>query len=397
MSDILPRRNLPPEAEPWGRGIQKLLTDLLKDVAKTQSAATANQARHAGILGAVAGQAKVIATQTDVIDGHEAILLPVAAPEAPTPPSLTSQRGSITAVWDGELVNDEGVSAPPTTGFKEVFAEIAEADSATPETIWTRVGQPLTDAGDTVITDLPVGARRWVRFVAASNSGLTSRASADASIVVTGVATEDLDESVAGAISDAKSAADTATSDALEAAQKAEQALSQVEKTIQTSLDEYFVSSSSTTPPPAGAAWSSDTPDWTPGEYVWRRTKNTHIDGSISYSSPAVITGADGAPGEDAVLLRIFSTRGTAFKNNAISTTLYVVVYAGARQITTLTDLRAELGTTAFLEWRWRRSQDSEFGVISSADPRLSLGGFALTISPAEVDQQTLFECHLRT
>ncbi|NHI16873.1 hypothetical protein [Microbacterium excoecariae] len=166
---------------------------------------------------------------------------------------------------------------------------------------------------------------------------------------------------------------------------------------IASSVDEYVVTGSATVPPGAGAAWSEATPVWEPGQFVWRRTKNTLINGTITYSAPAVMTGADGAPGEDAVTLRVDSSRGTSFKNNAISTVLTVTVFAGAQQITTIDALWAAFGSGAYLEWWWRRLDDAAFGVISSADPRLSQAGFALTVSPSDVDEQTVFQCILHT
>lgn len=211
---------------------------------------------------------------------------------------------------------------------------------------------------------------------------------------------EDAEDLIAGAttrldeaesqITDAFGRIDTAEA----AAQAATDA---VGAAIAQSIDEYVVTDSSTTPPPANADWSSDTPDWGPGDFVWRRSKNIHIDETITYSAPAVMTGADGTPGEDAVLLRVSSSRGTSFKNNAIATVLTVTVFKGSVQITNITDLHATLGSGAFIEWWWRRMDDSDFGVISSADPRLSQAGFALTVSPADVDEQTVFQAVLNT
>ena len=98
----------------------------------------------------------------------------------------------------------------------------------------------------------------------------------------------------------------------------------------------------------------------------------------------------------DAVL-RIDSSRGTAFKNNAISTVLSVTIIRGGELITDIETLWDVYGTRAYLEWWWRRLNDDGFGVISSADSRLSNAGFALTISPADVDEQTVFQCILHT
>ena len=99
----------------------------------------------------------------------------------------------------------------------------------------------------------------------------------------------------------------------------------------------------------------------------------------------------------DDAVLRIDSSRGTAFKNNAISTVLSVTIIRGGELITDIETLWDVYGTRAYLEWWWRRLNDDGFGVISSADSRLSNAGFALTISPADVDGQTVFQCILHT
>ena len=44
--------------------------------------------------------------------------------------------------------------------------------------------------------------------------------------------------------------------------------------------------------------WSTNTPTWTEGLYIWSRTAWKHIDGTISYSNPTCITGNTGAPGD---------------------------------------------------------------------------------------------------
>lgn len=221
----------------------------------------------------------------------------------------------------------------------------------------------------------------------------TLASTADAKAVVA-------DEKATEAKQEAVSAVDQAIQaslDADKATKDAADALVEVENSLRTSLDQYVVTNSATTPPGPGAAWSDDTPDWEPGQYVWRRQKNTAINGNVTYSAPSVITGADGTPGEDAVLLRISSSRGTSFKNNAISTILQVTVFKGSLQIKDISTLWAHFGVNAYLEWWWRREDDSAFGVISSSDGKISEGGFALTVSPDDVDEQTVFQCILNT
>lgn len=189
-----------------------------------------------------------------------------------------------------------------------------------------------------------------------------------------------------------ESVADQAAEDVLQAALDAGEALSKANLAVVATLDEYALNDSSSVPPASG--WSNETPDWVDGLFVWRRTKSTLANGSVQYGSPAVMTGSSG---EDAVLLRVYSSRGTVFKNNSIATQLTVTVFKGGLQITDLATLRDTFGAGAFLEWWWRRVDDSAFGVISSADPRISAGGFALAVSPADVDEQTVFQCILHT
>lgn len=117
-------------------------------------------------------------------------------------------------------------------------------------------------------------------------------------------------------------------------------------------------------------------------------------------SDPSVFTwqrteGSKGADGKDAILLRVDSSRGTVFKNNAVSTVLSVVIYYGSERITTAAALRAVFGTSARLEWEWQRLDEDRFGVLSALDSRLSDGGFKLTLSPEDVDTKVTFRCNL--
>ena len=102
-----------------------------------------------------------------------------------------------------------------------------------------------------------------------------------------------------------------------------------------------------------------------------------------------------GKDGEDATLLRIESSRGTVFKNDSISTVLSAVIYHGKTRITDVNALRAAFGSGAYLQWRWQRLDESEFGVISAADSRIGAGGFTFTLSPDDVDTKVTFMCEL--
>ena len=106
---------------------------------------------------------------------------------------------------------------------------------------------------------------------------------------------------------------------------------------------------------------------------------------------------ADARNALDDAVLRIDSSRGTAFKNNTISTVLSVTIIRGGQLITDIDTLWDIYGSAAYVEWWWRRIGDTDFGVISSADNRLSNAGFSLTVSPSDVDEQTVFQCILHT
>lgn len=93
--------------------------------------------------------------------------------------------------------------------------------------------------------------------------------------------------------------------------------------------------------------------------------------------------------------LVIESSRGTVFKNNQASTVLSVIIYRGSARITNMTELRAAMGNSVYLQWKWRRLIDNDWGVISSSDSHISEQGFKYTISPADVDTQVTYMCEL--
>lgn len=95
------------------------------------------------------------------------------------------------------------------------------------------------------------------------------------------------------------------------------------------------------------------------------------------------------------VNLVIESSRGTVFKNNQASTVLSVIIYRGNQRITNMNDLRSAMGNNVYLQWKWRRITDNDYGIISSSDSHLSENGFKYTISPADVDNQVTYMCEL--
>lgn len=106
-------------------------------------------------------------------------------------------------------------------------------------------------------------------------------------------------------------------------------------------------------------------------------------------------SGRDGRDGQDAVTLRIDSSRGTVFKNSDVSTVLTVVIFKGGKTITDAATMRAEFGSNAYLEWHWQRMGEATFGTILTTDSRISNEGFALSLTPSDVDTKVVFKCQL--
>ncbi len=296
--------------------------------------------------------------------------------EPPTKPTMKGELGIATVSWDGKLGT---AKLSPGVGFRRVVAEYRIGTTGA----FVAMAGFSTSAGQVAAVQVKVGDVVQARLVAEDTLARRTDPSEIAEVKVTGIRPGDLTEDLSTTID--------------KAIQDAANAKAGVGDAISRSLDQYTVTNSATTKPGSSAVWSADTPDWKPGQYVWRRTQNTRINGDVTYSAPAVITGADGTPGADAVLLRVASSRGVTFKNSGVSTVLTATVSKGTKQITSLADLWATFGSTAYLEWQWRRPADTAFVTISSSDSRISQGGFALTVSPSDVDQQAVFQCLLQT
>ena len=154
----------------------------------------------------------------------------------------------------------------------------------------------------------------------------------------------------------------------------------------------YASGPSSAVAPAAG--WSTVAPAHQEGQYVWQKTVTTFNNGATESSMPTCLSGADGEP---ATTLRIDSSRGTVFKNNAVSTVLSAVIYRGGVRITDMNTLRSTFGSGAYLQWSWQRLDEERFGVISASDSRLINDGFSFVLSADDVDTKVTFMCELIT
>ena len=200
-------------------------------------------------------------------------------------------------------------------------------------------------------------------------------------------------DAVAAISEEAINAAVNAGEIAIKAEETAKKAEETADSAIKVVYEEYAASASPTEPPTGD--WVTMPPENSDDMFIWRRIVVTYGDGTIIRGEPVLISGGSGKDGQDAVLLRIESSRGTVFKNNSMNTVLTVVIYKGSQRITDLTKLHSTFGSKAYLQWYWQKIDDSSFGVISVDDSMLSNDGFALTISADKVDTKVTFMCEL--
>ena len=256
-------------------------------------------------------------------------------PPVPSSPLVTSQSGTVFITWDGAFVG--GADQPADFAYVTVYADGVARDH-------------LAKAGTVTVGDLAGGSTVTVTLTASddahdgdgNSTPNESAATAGVSVVVADAVTK------AEVINIGKTLTD---------AQQEVHDLQQAQATQQTAI--------------------------TTAQKAAQDAATKAVQASLDASS--------------AVVLRVDSTRGLVFKNSLISTVLSVTVFAKGQTITDITTLRSAVGSSAYLEWQWRRVDDSDFGVISSGDPRIGADGFTLTVSPADVDVKTVFMCVLNT
>lgn len=192
---------------------------------------------------------------------------------------------------------------------------------------------------------------------------------------------------------DVSTTANNAKEESSLANKKASSAMDAVRNTVINTVTEYAISLDPKTEPTEG--WSIEAPEWSSKAFIWSRLVMTYGNGSTDIGPAVCITGNSGQDGEDAIVLRIDSSKGTVFKNNSMSTVLSVVIYKGSELINNITDLHRVFGSGAYLEWYWQKLDDDTFGVILSTDEKIGNSGFTLTISPEDVNTKVTFRCEL--
>lgn len=106
----------------------------------------------------------------------------------------------------------------------------------------------------------------------------------------------------------------------------------------------------------------------------------------VASKSVATKDDIDDVRDEITTFLSIESSKGTAFKNNSVSTILSVIIYHGKDRVEDPERMREVFGFSAYLQWYWQRLDDEVYGVISSTDSRLrNEGATGNGISKADI------------
>lgn len=122
-------------------------------------------------------------------------------------------------------------------------------------------------------------------------------------------------------------------------------------ETLQSARIQYYKSTSATSM--VGGEWSTVTPTWESGYYIWTRTMFIHQDGSILYSSPACMTGEKGDRGDNGTngtssythIKYSVNSNGNPMVDNPTDNTPYIGIYIGA----------SSTAPTNYLDYTWSR------------------------------------------
>lgn len=116
----------------------------------------------------------------------------------------------------------------------------------------------------------------------------------------------------------------------------------------------YYLSTSSTSL--VGGSWSSTSPTWQDGKYLWSKTKVTYTDNSTWESNPACITGSQGKTGLPGAMLRprgVWKANTEYYRNETFIDT---VIYNGQNKLCKIT----HTSTSSFDSTKWEEFSEFE-------------------------------------
>ena len=127
----------------------------------------------------------------------------------------------------------------------------------------------------------------------------------------------------------------------------------------------YAIGVSSSIAPEQG--WSTNSPQWESGKYIWQKTVTTYGDGTIEETNPVCIQAASG---KSNLRVQIDSSNGNIFKNKDITTMLTCKVYYGTAdvtdQVTSFTWSKTD--ENGDIDYEWNRVTSSNVVLLTNAD-----------------------------
>lgn len=162
--------------------LARIITEFERRLAKLESAAGSPQLNHASITGTTItvydkdGQTPLqyIGLQGDGTVGTVAVNGPT--PPAPLAPTLDAGQLSLTVIWDGGFVDEDGDTASRPTDVTGVQVHMSTVSGFDPSAATLR--GVLSVAGSLVVTPLTT-EEHYVQLVAVTSSGSTSEPSAE--------------------------------------------------------------------------------------------------------------------------------------------------------------------------------------------------------------------------
>jgi hypothetical protein len=209
-------------------------------------------------------------------DWSQILALSMDAPaepmDPPTAPTLSSARGVLIVNWDGLLVPSGGGTEPVPARFRDVSVGISTVSGGP----YTKMGTTTTDlVKQIMVTGLTVGTTYYVVLYAEDKLGTSSGASAQASIVLTGVDLGDL----ATALSTNLSATASLAANAQSVATAAQTAAGTAQTTANGKNKVFYQGTAPTTGMAEGDLWFNTSNDnaqssYTSGAWVARALGN---------------------------------------------------------------------------------------------------------------------------
>lgn len=211
---------------------------------------------------------------------------------------ITPQGITANAIGDGIIVNDMVADNANISGSKlDINSVVTEVNNGT-TTLKASIVK-LDDKNQTLDVAFNSMSTTVENNTSKINTNTTNISTAQGQIKTlisnTTVTEDGKDKTIKEAYSSLKQTVNSLSSTMGSTTTEIENITTKLDKTIKSTSIEYYVSTSSTTQ--VGGSWSSATPTWSTGKYIWQRIIYTYTDNTSKTSTPVCIQGAQGPQG----------------------------------------------------------------------------------------------------